>query len=192
MLPNKETFKNENSVVVDGKEYFRTYRINQVGNYRLIFRVVSINSDYKQGLAFAFGGSPKFKGQVLLNGVDFLETNKKTCHVIPVDLFLNDALIFELTIESGCFAFANASDFLDDHPDAVEMISFLTNRKREDFRGCTYTSGFEATYTYGNAFWIESISKDTFRFYCNDHKMDDDFDDFVFEVKIQKNYDEKT
>jgi len=37
---------------------------------------------------------------------------------------------------------------------------------------------------YGNAFWIEQLSDTCQRFHCNDHKMDDDFDDLIFDMEI--------
>ena len=36
----------------------------------------------------------------------------------------------------------------------------------------------------GCAMIIEEIGENHYRFYCNDHEIDDDFDDFVFEMEI--------
>ena len=77
------------------------------------------------------------------------------------------------------------SDFLDDYPEMIEKISAQTGRTRDQFRGCSYTSGFSAGHLYGNAFWMDQHSDNRYRFYCNDHKMDDDFDDLVFDLEIE-------
>ena len=44
---------------------------------------------------------------------------------------------------------------------------------------------FSAGHLYGNAFWMEQLSDNRYRFYCNDHRMDDDFDDLIFDLEIE-------
>lgn len=39
---------------------------------------------------------------------------------------------------------------------------------------------------FGCAMYIEKISDNKYRFHCNDHENDDDFDDLVFEMEIAK------
>ena len=75
--------------------------------------------------------------------------------------------------------------FGEDYPELIEQISAQTGRSREQFRGCSYTSGLSAGFLYANAFWIESFSKNHYRFHCNDHQMDDDFDDLIFDLEIE-------
>lgn len=36
------------------------------------------------------------------------------------------------------------------------------------------------------AFYTEEIAENHYRFYCNDYEMDDDFDDFIFDIVIEK------
>ena len=40
--------------------------------------------------------------------------------------------------------------------------------------------------SFACAFYIEEITKNHYRFYCNDFEMDDDFDDFIFDIIIEK------
>ena len=91
----------------------------------------------------------------------------------------------DLDVLDGYFVLANASDYLDDYPALIEKISQQTGRSREQFRGNSYTSGFTASNLYGNAFWVESFSKNLYRFHCNDHRMDDDFNDLIFDLEIE-------
>ena len=94
-------------------------------------------------------------------------------------------IIMDFDIAEGYVRLANASDFLDDYPEMIEKISAQTGRTRDQFRGCSYTSGFSAGYLYGNAFWMEQLSDNRYRFHCNDHQMDDDFDDLIFDLEIE-------
>ena len=32
---------------------------------------------------------------------------------------------------------------------------------------------------------VEAFSKNLYRFHCNDHRMDDDFDDLLFDLEIK-------
>jgi len=120
-----------------------------------------------------------------LNGVQFKPERKQLYYVVPVELLDKKEIVFDLEIIEGYICLANASDFLDDYPELIGRISTQTGRTREQFRGCSYTSGFDGSGLYGNAFWIERISDSKYRFHCNDHKMDDDFNDLIFDLEIE-------
>lgn len=169
----------------DEKTYYRTYELNRQGKIRLTLRILSIQSKYRQGIAFAFSKKPSFKGGILLNGEPFIPQKGQRLFVIPVSLPEKAEIIMDLDVIEGDISLSNASDFLDDYPEMIEGIAQLTGRAREDFRGNTYASGFTAANLYGNAFWIEPISETLYRFHCNDHQLDDDFDDMVFELEIE-------
>lgn len=185
MLPTNRAFNGRPSVEVDGKVYYRFYRIETQGKYRLVIRIISINSEYNQGIAFSFSRTPKFKGTLFLNGHKFVPEKRDRHYVFPVTYPEKNEIVMDLDLLEGYFFLANASDFLDDYPDLIEKISQQTGRSREQFRGCSYTSGFTASNLYGNAFWVESLSKNLYRFHCNDHRMDDDFDDLIFDLEIE-------
>lgn len=185
MIPTNRAFNGRQSVEVDGKVYYRSFKIERHGKVRLVIRIISIDSKYKQGVAFSFSRSPKFKGTLSLNGQKFVPKKGQQHYVIPVACLEECEIVIDLDMLEGYFLLANASDCLDDYPDMIERISQQTSRSRDQFRGNSYTSGFTAANLYGNAFWVESFSKNRYRFHCNDHWMDDDFDDFIFDLEIE-------
>ena len=185
MIPNNRAFNGRETFEEDGKVFYRTYKVEKQGKFRLKIRVVSINSPYRQAIAFSLSSSPKFKGSILINGRKFQAETKKLNYVMPVALPNNNEIIMDFDIAEGYVRLANASDFLDDYPEMIEKISAQTGRTRNQFRGCSYTSGFSAGHLYGNAFWMEQLSDNRYRFYCNDHQMDDDFDDLIFDLEIE-------
>lgn len=185
MLPTDKAFHGRQSVEVDGNVYYRSYRIERKGKYRLRIRVISINSEYDQGIAFTFSRTPRFIGTLFLNGQKFVPDKRQQHYVVPIAYPEKNELVMDLDVLEGYFVLANASDCLDDYPALIDRISQQTGRSRDQFRGNSYTSGFTASNLYGNAFWIEALSENRYRFHCNDHRMDDDFDDLIFDLEIQ-------
>lgn len=185
MIPNDRAFNGQETFEEEGKIFYRFYRIDKKGKFRLTIRVVSTNSKYRQAIAFSLSTEPKFKGGLFINGQKFMQEKKKNNYVMPVTPPDKIEIVMEFDIVEGYVCIANASDFLDDYPEIIERISTQTGRTREQFRGCSYTSGFSASYLYGNAFWMEQLSDNQYRFYCNDHQMDDDFDDLIFDLEIE-------
>ena len=55
----------------------------------------------------------------------------------------------------------------------------MTGRYPDESKTESFTGG-----SYANAFWIEELGGCVYRFHCNDHEMDDDFNDFVFELEV--------
>lgn len=187
MLPNNGAFYGKEFYECDGKVFYRSHKIDRHGKFRLKIQVVSINSPYRQAIAFILSTAPKFKGTILINGQKFTPQKRKNIdYIMPVAFPDKTEITMELEVEEGYICIANASDFLDDYPDLIEKISAQTNRMRDQFRGCSYTSGFSPGLLYGNAFWMENLSETCWRFYCNDHKMDDDFDDLIFDVEMEE------
>ena len=185
MIPNNRTFKGREICEEDGKTYYRCYKIEKQGKFQLKLCVKEIHSPYRQAIAFGLSTEPKFQGTILINGQPFKpEKGKRLNYVMPVELPDKAKIVMELDIKEGHVRLANASDFLDDYPQLIEQVSKQTGRTREEFRGITYTSGFTAANLYGNAFWVETLSENLLRFHCNDHKMDDDFDDMIFDVEF--------
>ena len=185
MIPNERAFNGRETFEEDGKIFYRSYRIDKQGKFQLIIRVISINSKYRQAIAFSLSTKPKFKGTLKINEQKFTPEKKQINYVIPVEIPEKAEIILDLDIMEGYLRIANASDFLDDYPELIERISAQTGRSREQFRGCSYTSGLSAGFLYGNAFWVEQISDTKHRFHCNDHKLDDDFDDLIFDLEIE-------
>ena len=186
MIPSNRAFNGKETFEEDGKTFYRSWKLLRCGKIRLVMQVKDIRSSYKQGIAFSVSSTPVFKGTISINGQNWpIDRRKRINHVIPVSQDAPyDRLVRDLDIQDGYIRIANASDFLDDYPELIEKVSAQTGRTREQFRGCTFTSGFSAGNMYGNAFWIETLAENTFRFHCNDHKMDDDFDDLIFDLEI--------
>ena len=185
MIPNNRAFNGRETFEYDGKVFYRNYKIDLQGKFRLKLQVIAINSAYRQAIAFSLSSSPKFKGTLLINGQEFIPVKKSNNYVMPVALPDKTEIIMDFDVVKGYIRLANASDFLDDYPELIERISQQTGRSRDQFRGNSYTSGFTAAHLYGNAFWLESFSKNHYRFHCNDHRMDDDFDDLIFDLEIE-------
>ncbi len=186
MIPDNRAFQGRETFECNGKVFYRNYKVDRNGKFQLKIQIVSINSPYRQAIAFSLSSSPKFKGTIFINGQSFTPQNMN--YVMPVNLPGENQIIMDVDVLEGYIRLANASDYLDDYPELIEKISAQTNRTREQFRGCSYTSGFTAGFLYGNAFWIEKISDNCYRFHCNDHKLDDDFDDLIFDLEIVEGY----
>jgi len=185
MIPDNRAFNGQETFEDSGTIFYRSYKIEKLGKFRLTIHITTINSPYRQAIAFSLSTKPKFKGTIFINGVRFIPEKKQQHYVMPVEFPDRAMITLDLVVLEGYIRFANASDFLDDYPEMIEKISAQTGRSRDQFRGCSYTSGFSAGFSYGNAFWIESLSENCFRFHCNDHRMDDDFDDLVFDIEIE-------
>jgi len=186
MLPNDRAFNGNYFFQENGKTFFRYQRIEKKGKYQLKIKFISTNSSCQQGIAIKFSKKPEFKGNVLINGVSLSKPKKKHfTYVIREGIFENNEFRIDLLVEEGFIAFCNASDLLGDYPGLVEKVAEMTGKNPEQFEDKGFTSGFSAANMYGNAFWIESITPSCYRFHCNDHKMDDDFDDLIFDLEVE-------
>ena len=184
MIPNDRTFNGNYYFQEDGKTFYRYYKLEINGRYQLKLRYISKNSIYKQGIAIGFTTEPKFKGYLRINDVSIDVPRKKHFyHIISEEVFVNNELQIELYIKDGGIVFSSASNIFGD--DIIEQISQMTGKNKAEIAKDVFTSGFSAVNRYGNAFWIEEISEKHYRFHCNDHEMDDDFDDFIFDVEIE-------
>lgn len=156
MIPNDRAFNGKSSYEDNGKTITRWHQIKYEGEYQLQFRFVSVNSIYRQGIALFFS---EFAGQVLLDGVPLkIPKNVFGHYVFREDEFPSKEFILSVCVEKGYLFFGSASE-------RPELGIF--------------TSG-----AFGNAFWFEEISDKVYRFHCNDHEMDDDFDDMIFEMSV--------
>ena len=183
MIPNDRAFNGNPSFEFDGKTFFRYHKLAQQGEYQFKINLVAKNSPYKQGIAVSFSTKPKFKGTLLINGVEFSPRNKHSIHVIGEELFNDNDLELKITIEEGFVSFSNASDILGDYREELSKFKGTSNKTLEHRE--YFTSGFTAANLYGNAFWIENVSENKKRVHCNDHKMDDDFDDLILDIEVK-------
>ena len=185
MLPNDRTFNGKLFVEIDGKIYYRCYALKEKGKYRITIEVKSINSPYSQAIAFKFSIDPKFEGKLVINNQTFDVLNTKSQNfAIPVDVCERKKLSMELRIDDGFFLLSSASDYLKDYYEKIKEV-YKQNGISKEIKE-SYTSGFTATSLYGNAFWLEELSENHYLVHCNDHIMDEDFDDMVFDLRIEK------
>ncbi len=190
MRPSDRTFNGNWFVEIDGITYYRFWKFERKGRFRLTIQIVSTDSPYRQGIAFSFSEDPDspFQGSLSINEKPFdPKEYKHNLHVFP---FIEemDRIVLDLDILNGAFSLSTASDLLGDcPPEVIKRIEQQTGRTREQFRGNAFCSGFTASAQIkGNAFWIEELGEDFYRFHCNDHAMDEDFDDLIFDLKIEK------
>ena len=156
MVPNDKAFDGKQSYEDNGKTIFRWHYVRDIGDYQLQFRFISTNSPYKQGIALFFS---EFGGRVWLDGVPLTVPKGKFRHYVFKEGELsNNQFTLSVQCETGYLYFGNASE-------RPELGIF--------------TCG-----SLGNAFWIENLDSNFYRFHCNDHEYDDDFDDLLFEMKV--------
>lgn len=156
MIPCDKAFGGKSFFEFQGRTFYRWHYIRKLGDYTLRLKIISTNSPHGQGVAICFS---KFQGTLVINGQVLPIPKKRFGHYIVKDGDAPDNTFdLELHVESGCIFLGNASE-------------------RKEIG--TYTCG-----SFANAFWIEEFAKDSFRFHCNDHEPDDDFDDMIFEMTI--------
>ena len=159
MIPNSRAFNGKSWFEHDGKTFLRWYTIDKEGIFKLKINVIATKSAHKQGIALFFSN---FKGKLHLNGKNLPVLKGKFKHyVFDEDTIPGDGLILSVHAEAGHLVLGNGSRTPGD-------------------------GGFECG-AFGCAFWIETLAENKFRFHCNDHEMDDDFDDLIFDLEIEDN-----
>lgn len=143
----------------NGKKISRFLKVNKKGSYILRFTFVSTNSRFTQAIVLFF--SEDFKGKVYLMGKE--QKIPKT--PFPKMNFWEDtaprSFDVEVDVEAGQITVCNGSD-----PLGTKQICH--------------------SLSFGCALINEKLGEDRFRFQCNDHENDDDFDDLIFEMEIIK------
>lgn len=182
MIPNDKAFNGKSFFEDNGTIFYRFIRIEKKGNYQLRFKFIKVNSLYKQGIAIGFSKNPVFKGSIHLNGERLEKAKKRVNYVIEEGMFPNNEFTLSIQNEEEFITLSGASDFLGDYSGLLDKVSKLTGKSQLENK--SFTSGVTAANMYGNAFWIEVISDKCYRFHCNDHELDDDFDDLVFEFEV--------
>ena len=156
MIPNDRAFGGKTFIEYEGKTFYRWYHIRKTGSYTLRFRIISTKSAHRQGIALFFSD---FKGELWLNDEPLPVLKGKFQHyTFKVGEITDNVFTLMVKAENGGLVFANASE-------RIEIGSF--------------TCG-----AFASAFWIETLGNDRYRFHCNDHEEDDDFDDLIFDMEI--------
>ena len=95
------------SLAVDGITYYRWHYFRKTGIYALRFRIVSTNSNHRQGISLHFSN---FKGELLLNG-EKLEILKGFKHyVFKEGEIPNNEFVLSVNAVDGSFFIGNASE----------------------------------------------------------------------------------
>lgn len=155
MVPCDKSFNGNTFYEHNGKTYYRWYNLKFDTTFIVRFKLVSTKSAFNQAIALFFSD---FKGDLYINNqkVKILKGFKH--YLFKTQDFETDFLELRVCPQNGYLFFGNAS---------------------EDPRGIGYECG-----AFGCAFWIEILDQQTYRFHCNDHEYDDDFDDLVFDCSI--------
>ncbi len=147
---------NSQTILYHDKIIHRYYSINKVGKYILRFSNISRNSKYFQCIIILFNNC---KGKMVVQGDEMPFPDGS----FPKILFWEDDFPknFEIMfhVKEGSIIICNGSDPLG----TKKICHHLT-------KSC--------------AMLIETIGNNKFRFHCNDHEHNDDFEDFVFDMEV--------
>jgi len=156
MKPFSVLFDGKSQILYNDKLVSRYYLLDEPGEYLISFRFISTNSKFNQAIVMIFN---EFIGSYFL----FDEEVQIPRIRFPKENFWADTSPSEIRIKinliSGRIYICNGSD-----PLGTKQICHALHM------GC--------------AMCVNKTSDNVYRFHCNDHENDDDFDDLVFEMKI--------
>ena len=160
MIMFASRFSEEDSFEINynGKKVIAFFPHEKKGRYKLKFTFVKKNSEYDQAIILHL---MMFEGKIFYNDREIKKPKRRFPQIrIEENWGLkNLELIVELT--EGKIDICNGSDPLGNGRIWHSMS-----------QGC--------------AMMPEELGENHYRFYCNDHENDDDFDDLVFELLIEK------
>lgn len=153
-------FQEANSPIIDyqGRTVYRFLKCNEPGNYKIIVRSVTSNSDYIQAFII---GILNLNGTVSINGKLYPKPKGKFPQVIIPEQVLASDINIDIVMNVGSFTMFNGAD------------PFGTGK-------------YFRSLTFGSAIIVTKLDDGWYRVNCNDFENDDDFDDFIFDIKIEK------
>lgn len=160
MIAFSELFTQHQSDIIQygGETIHRYFLFENFDKLRLKLTFVSSNSKYGQAIVVHF--QDNFKGRIYLDGRE-LGLPKSA---FPHHNFWKETapaqFLLEIIREEGKIWLCNGADPIGDH------------------RFCKNLSG-------GCAMKIQELGKNHYRCHCNDHVVDDDFDDLVYDVCVE-------
>lgn len=143
-----------------GKTVYKYYKIDKPGIYNIQFTFLKSNSVYKQAIVLLFSD---FVGKCYLfnDEIDISKTR------FPRLTFWEDTSPKEVNVKiklnQGCILICNGSDLLGNKQICRTLYE-------------------------GTAICIEKTDDNKYRFHCNDHENDDDFDDLIFDMLIKEEH----
>ncbi len=157
MTPFSVLFGDNIEMEYKGKKIIKLFRFCEKGRFILKFDYVKSNAKNDQSLVIFF---TDFKGKMMVDGKEIKPHSKSFPQISFWKGKPKPTICLDLIIESGRIAIAN--------------------------RGQSEDSEFYHSLVFGCAMMPEQISENKYRFYCNDHKINDDFDDLIFDLEITK------
>ena len=159
MKPFKWMFEEQNATEIEykGKQVSALYRYDKKGKYRLKFTFVSTNSQHEQSIILHLYD---FKGKIFWNGKRLKKERRRFPQIIFEQTWAPKEFELEVILEDGDIEISNGYSKTD-----VGRIDCFMG-------GCAMIK--------------EELGEDKFRFYCNDIDWDDDFDDLIFDLEIEK------
>jgi len=149
-------FDGKQEIDYKGKIVTRYFKLDIPGEYTIKFRFISKASAFNQAIVLLFND---FVGQYYLFDK---EKNLPNIRFQKENFWIEtapDEISVKIHLKEGNIFICNGSD-----PLGSRQICYTLHM------GC--------------AIYIEKISEKVYRFNCNDHENDDDFDDLVFEMEL--------
>ncbi len=143
--------------IYKGKLINKYLKFSKAGYYRFDFKIIDKNSKYLQAIVLML--TREFKADFYINGK---KVPKPKGRFPTIELWEND-----VPNEFSAFVHLEEGNIYILNGNAVPVTSDLVY--------CRMMQG-------GCAIFIESLGENSFRLNCNDIDIDDDFDDFIFEV----------
>jgi len=156
MTPFHVLFGSNKQIEYKNQLIDRYFELTEVGEYKIKFTFIESNSDINQAIVLFFCD---FSGEYYLeNKLKQIKNNRFPQEHFWIDTSPKE---FNVTINllEGKIMICNGSDLLGDK---------------------CYCNTLHA----GCAMHTVKISENRYRFFCNDHELDDDFNDLIFEMEI--------
>ena len=141
-----------------GKKLISFYRFNQKGNYRLKFSFISVDSPCKQAIVLHLD---EFEGKIYAKGKELKKERRKFPQLIFPEDEMPKEFELDVILKEGDIGISNGYEY-PNYPGVWDSLS----------EGC--------------AMYMEEIAPNHLIFHCNDYYNDDDLNDFVFSMEINK------
>ena len=139
-----------------GKIIRRFYTFERKGCTKVRFSFIESNSTYNQAINLHLS---EFKGRIILDGEEREQPKGNFPQLVFAEKECPKVIELIIELEDGNIAICNASDPLG-------------------------TGQIWHSISQGCAMITEVLGENHFRFYCNDHENDDDFNDFIFDMEL--------
>lgn len=141
-----------------GKKLISFYRFNQKGSYRLKFSFISVDSPCRQAIVFHLD---EFEGKIYAKGKELKKEKRKFPQLIFPEDEMPKEFELDVILKEGDIGISNGYEY-PDYPGVWDSL----------IEGC--------------AMYTEEIAPNHLIFHCNDYYNDDDLNDFVFSMEINK------